>query len=75
MGGTGTALLAERLTATPRHDIDTGSSPLCGKGFFSQSRHSVPTLLRCPCSPHVQLPAGDSVHKLKILNTGSHTIV
>ena len=34
-----------------RRNTDAGSSPRCGKGFFSQSQLPVKTLLRCPYSP------------------------
>ena len=37
--------------ASDRHTADTGSIPLCSKGFFSQSQLSVKTLLQCPFTP------------------------
>ena len=47
----GITQLVERPTEKPKSDTDAGSSPRCGKGFFSQSQLSVQTLLRCPHSP------------------------
>ena len=35
----------------PSCNTDAGSSPRCGKGFFSQSQLSVQTFLQCPHSP------------------------
>ena len=55
----------------PKCNADAGSSPRCGKGFFS-SQFSVQTLLRCPYSPSVPLHALTAVRTLKIPNTGSH---
>ena len=69
------AQLVERPTEKPRRSTDAGSSPWCGKGFFSQSQLSVQTLLRCPYSPCVQSRGSTSVCTLKIPHTGSHTIV
>ena len=45
------AQLIERPTKKNRRNIDAGSSPWCGNGFFSQSQLSAQTLLRCPYSP------------------------
>ena len=58
-----------------RCNTDRGSSPWCGKGFFSQSQFQMQTLLLWPHSPRVQLHASTSVQALKIPNTGSQTIV
>ena len=71
----GTAPLVESLNEKARSNTDANSSPHCDKGFFSQIPLSVPTLLRCPCSPWVQFHALTSVCTLKIPNTGSNTIV
>ena len=60
-----------------RHNADAGSSPQCGKGFFSLSQLSVQTLSWCPYSPpppRVQAHASSSVPTLKIPNTGNYTI-
>ena len=75
-GIVGIAKLLESLTENPGA-ILTGSSPECGKRFFSQSQLSVWTLLQCPqlYSPHVQPHTPTEVHTIKIPNTGSHTIV
>ena len=60
----------------PQHITDAGSSPRCGKGFFSQNQKlPVQTLLRCPYSPCVQSHASASGRTLQIPNTGSHIIV
>ena len=48
-----------------RSNTDAGSSPRCGKGFFSRSQLPVQTLLRCPYSPRVQSHASTAVHTLK----------
>ena len=37
--------------ASNRHAADAGSIPRCTRGVFSQSQHSVQTLLRCPYTP------------------------
>ena len=75
-GIVGIAKLLESLTENPGA-ILTGSSPECGKRFFSQSQLSVWTLLRCQqlYSPHVQLHTSTEALTIKIPNTGSHTIV
>ena len=39
-----------RITSD-RHAADTCSIPRCGKGFFSQSKLLVQTLLQCPYTP------------------------
>ena len=56
-----------------RRNTDAGSSPRCGKWFFSQSQLPVQTVLRCPYSPRVQPHASTSVYLLQIPNTGSRT--
>ena len=54
-----------------RRNTDSGSSPRCDKGFFSQSQLPVQTLLgRC-----LQSHALASLRTLTNSNTGSHTIV
>ena len=58
-----------------RHNNDAGLSPWCSDGFFSQGRPQVQTLLWCLFNPRVQLHASTSVCRVKIPNTGSHTIV
>ena len=58
-----------------KRTTDPGSSPWCGKGFFSQSQLPVLTFLWSPNSPRVQSHASTSVRPLKIPNTGTHTIV
>ena len=58
-----------------QHAADTDLTPWCSMGFFCQSRLSVQTLFRCLNSPHVQSHALTSVHRLKILSLGSHTII
>ena len=40
------------------HNTDAGSSPWCGKGFFSKSQLPVQTLLMCP-----QVPVGSRMHQ------------
>ena len=61
-------------TASDRHAADTGSSPRCGKGSFSQSQFSGQTLLQWPPPPPtpstptpVQPHALTSERTLKIL--------
>ena len=44
---------------------DADSSPRYGKGFFSQSRLVVQTLLRCPYSPRVKSQASTPVRRFK----------
>ena len=56
-----------------RCNTDTCLSPQCSKGFFWVS--FLRRFIQCLYSPPVQLNASTSVHALKILNTGSHTIV
>ena len=74
--GAGIAQLVERLTEKPGLNTDEGSSPRCGKDFFSsQSQLPVQTLLRSPYSPRVESSAPTFVRTLKISNNGSHTIV
>ena len=58
-----------------QHAADTDLTPWCSMGFFCQSLLSVQTLFRCLNSPHVQSHALTSVHRLKILSLGSHTII
>ena len=53
--------------ASDRHIAHTGSTPQCGKGFFSQSQLSVQTLLHVSVHPCVQLHAFTSGRTLKIL--------
>ena len=52
-----------------------GSSPWCGKGFFSQSPSSANSFRASVQPTCVQSHASRSVCTLKIPNTGSHTIV
>ena len=59
--------VAELVRASGRHAADAGSIPRCGKGFFSQSRLSVQTLLRVSVHPLVQSHALTAVRTLKIL--------
>ena len=60
----------------PAHQsADVGSTPRCGKGFFSPSQHSVQTLLQCSYSLHGQSHALTSVCMIKIPSLGSHAIV
>ena len=67
------AQLVERPTGEPKCNADAGSSPRCGKRFFSQPTFSAPYLvLRCPYRPRVPLHALTAVRTLKIPNTGSH---
>ena len=61
--------------ASDRHATDAGSIPRCGKGFFSQSRLSGQTLLRCPHSSRVQSHALTSVRMLKNSSIGDLTFV
>ena len=65
--GAGIAQLVERRTEKPGLNTDEGSSPRCGKDFFSShSQLPVQTLLRCPYSPSVQSRAPTFVRTLKI---------
>ena len=48
-----------------RCNTESGLSPRCRKGFFSQSQRTVQTLIRCPYSPCVQLHASTPVCTLK----------
>ena len=52
--GAGIPRMVQRPAEIPRRNTDAGSSPLCGKGFFSLGQHSVQALLRCPCSPRAE---------------------
>ena len=56
------------------HTHDAGSTPHCGKQFFSESTISAESQ-KCLYSPCVQLHALTLVPTLKILISGSHTTV
>ena len=51
---------------------DAGSSPQCGKRFFSKSQLSLQTLFWCVCSPHVQLQALTLFGHIQIQHSYSH---
>ena len=58
-----------------RRNTNMGSSPWCGKGFFSQSPSSANSFRASVQPTCVQSHASRSVCTLKIPNTGSHTTV
>ena len=47
----GDSLFSKASDWKARRNTDAGSSPRCGKRFFSQSQLSVQTLWQCPYSP------------------------
>ena len=53
--------------ALNRHAVDTGSIPWRGKGFFSQSQHSVHTFLQCPYASVCSRMLLTSVRALEIM--------
>ena len=57
-----------------RGNTDAGSSPRCGKGLFSQSQHSVQTLLRCPQPPVCNRMHQDLCARKKSQTLANHTI-
>ena len=73
--GAGIAQLVERPTENTGAVLTRVRVPDAAKVFLSQSQLSAFSALRCPYSPRVQSLASTSVYTLKILNTGSHTIV
>ena len=59
-------LMMMMMRASNRHAADAGSSPRCGKGFFSQSTFSADSLM-VSVHPRLQSHALTSVRTLKIL--------
>ena len=72
--GSGDSSVGRASDWKSRRNTDAGSSPRCGKGFFSQCQLSVQTLLRCPYSPCVLSYASASVQTLKTANFGGITM-
>ena len=75
--GAGIAQLAERPTEKSRRNTDAGSSPRCGKGFFSQSQLSVQsetqhTHTRTHANTHTHTHAHKHTHGRTHTHTHTH---